>query len=338
MSVVYAIICAAALAMAVLCCVLDQKKDLWLRLFFIAVFICDLGYFLVSVSRTLSMALTVHQVVFFGNVFLPLTLMMKIMHMCGAKYPKAMPSALVILGLVMVAGAFGPGEFGLYYTCVSIERIDGVTRLIREFSPWFAGYALYYAGYTVVMLAIVFRAARAKRLADPNHAGFLVCVVMINLVVWIVQKIVPGEFEILTVTYLLSELFILFMHKAAQDYEKAAAPEPVPAPAEPLPEKVPEPEPAPEVKAGPESWSQEEELLFSAEWIDSVLAHEELSALTDREKTVLRHILSNKKRREIAEMMVVTESTIKKHISQIYKKLGVKGRIELFVKLKNLVQ
>lgn len=327
MTFVYAVISAAALALAGICCVIDKSKDVWLRLFFVAVFICDLGYFLVSVSQTLSEAIAVHRVVFFGSVFMPLLLMMKIMHMCGTKYPQKLPSALVLLGMVMFVGAFVPGTFGLYYTNMTIERVNGVTRLVREFSPMFIVYVLYYVIYSLAMLIAIFRAVRAKRLADPNHAGFLASAVLLNVVVWIVEKLVPSGFEILTVTYLMSELFILFMHMTLQRYGLLDR--------EPVVDDVPE-VPAPEERE-PVREGHDGGMLFSPEWIERVVStREELSCLSEREKEVLKHILANEKRKEIAEELVVTESTIKKHTSQIYKKLGVTNRIDLFVKMKSL--
>ncbi len=55
-------------------------------------------------------------------------------------------------------------------------------------------------------------------------------------------------------------------------------------------------------------------------------------ALTDREKEVLRYLLEGKKRSEIACALCVSEETIKKQITSIYRKMGVATRSELFVK------
>lgn len=51
--------------------------------------------------------------------------------------------------------------------------------------------------------------------------------------------------------------------------------------------------------------------------------------LTTKEKEVAQMILNKKKNREIADEMFVELSTIKTHINNIYKKVGVKNRREL---------
>ena len=55
-----------------------------------------------------------------------------------------------------------------------------------------------------------------------------------------------------------------------------------------------------------------------------------VSSLSGREQEVLRLILANRKRRDIAQELFVTEHTIKKHTAGIFKKLSVSSRAELY--------
>ena len=59
----------------------------------------------------------------------------------------------------------------------------------------------------------------------------------------------------------------------------------------------------------------------------------ELQSLTNREKEVLKFILEDAKRKDIAEALCITENTIKKHTANIYTKIGVVNRKELYNKL-----
>lgn len=60
-------------------------------------------------------------------------------------------------------------------------------------------------------------------------------------------------------------------------------------------------------------------------------------SLTEREKEILGHLLKGKSNKEMADLMFVSTETVKTHLQNIYKKLGVKSRMEaalLFLKEK----
>src|SRR4030067_1702257 len=60
-------------------------------------------------------------------------------------------------------------------------------------------------------------------------------------------------------------------------------------------------------------------------------------SLTEREKEILGHLLKGKSNKEMSDLMFVSTETVKTHLQNIYKKLGVKSRMEaalLFLKEK----
>lgn len=60
-------------------------------------------------------------------------------------------------------------------------------------------------------------------------------------------------------------------------------------------------------------------------------------SLTEREKKILGHLLKGKSNKEMSDLMFVSTETVKTHLQNIYKKLGVKSRMEaalLFLKEK----
>lgn len=64
---------------------------------------------------------------------------------------------------------------------------------------------------------------------------------------------------------------------------------------------------------------------------------DEMGSLTDREKEMLRLLLQGKSNKEISGITFVSTETVKSHLQNIYKKLGVKSRLEavaLFLKEK----
>lgn len=85
-------------------------------------------------------------------------------------------------------------------------------------------------------------------------------------------------------------------------------------------------------------------ILFSVKWItqlsanDMELIREKVDeqdrfgeyALTPRQKEIETMLLAAKTRRQIAGELGVSESTVKNHTSELYKKLGINSRVELF--------
>lgn len=57
--------------------------------------------------------------------------------------------------------------------------------------------------------------------------------------------------------------------------------------------------------------------------------------LTLRELEVLKHVVEGYKNKEIGEKLFITPHTVKAHLTQIYKKLGVENRTSAAIKAKD---
>ena len=71
MSLIYGVIAFISLCMVGICVTADKKRDIWLLLVFVSVSVCNLGYFMLSVSPNLSSALNSNRLAYLGSVFLP---------------------------------------------------------------------------------------------------------------------------------------------------------------------------------------------------------------------------------------------------------------------------
>ena len=60
------------------------------------------------------------------------------------------------------------------------------------------------------------------------------------------------------------------------------------------------------------------------------------SILTKREKEVFNLLIMNKSTRDIADILDISEKTVRNHISNAMQKLAVKGRAQAVVELSRL--
>ena len=70
-------------------------------------------------------------------------------------------------------------------------------------------------------------------------------------------------------------------------------------------------------------------LSFGVTTADADRGRVHLEKLTQREKEILSLLLEAKENREIAEILCVSEQTVKNHIHHLYDKLGVSNRMQL---------
>ena len=320
MTTVYGIIFAVALVMVGVYFFVDRKRDIWLMLLFISVAVCDLGYFLLSASETLNAALWSNRLAYLGSVFLPFSLLMMIMNLSRFRYPKFIPKALIGLNTVMFLIAASGGILPIYYKDVSLGFSDGGTYLIKEYGPLHNLYKVFLFAYFASMVAIIIYTAVKKTVVSTKHSVFLAFVVIGNIATWLVENMIGTGFEFLSISYIVSEGLILFLYGILQDYGLADTQRISDSAVEAVPENITATE---TIKS------------FSEKQIENIFNNWKiLDTLSQREKEVLGFILENKKRKDIAETLFVTESTIKKHTSAIFKKLEITNRTELFEKAK----
>ena len=317
MSTVYGLALAASLLMIGVYYYVDRKHDKWLMFLFVCVAVCDLGYFLLSLSKTLNAALWANRIAYLGSVFLPFSLFMMVMNLSRFSYPKYLPQILIGINTVMLLIAASGGILPIYYKNVSLDFINGMPVLIKEYGPLHAVYKVYLFVYFAAMVSVIAYTAVKKTVVSSKHTVFLAFVVIGNIAIWLVENMIHSSFEFLSISYIVTEGMVLFLYSILQDYGLTDIPQEAVAATQQHTE-APE-----EIKA------------FSNEQIDEIMkSWNTVNTLSQREKEVLRFLLENKKRKVIADTLFVTESTIKKHTSGVYRKLEITSRGELFEKAK----
>ena len=326
MTTLYGIIFVISLLMIIAYFVVDRKRDIWLLFLFVCVAICDLGYFLLSVAKSLDFALWANRIAYLGNIFLPFSILMMIMNLSRFAYPKCLPGILIGNNMIMLFIASSGGWLPIYYKDVSFEIINGVGTLVKDYGPLHNLYKVFLFAYFSAMIAVIIYTVIKKTVVSVKHSIFLAFVVIGNIAIWLIENSINAGFEFMSISYIITEGLILFLYGILQDYGLAdtqgISSESV----------VIQTETAQTV-----SNEQTANIrYFEQNQIDVIFENwDDIRSLSQREKEVLRLIMQNKKRKDIADELFVTESTIKKHTSSIFKKLNINNRSELFENAKS---
>ncbi|MBE6685899.1 MAG: hypothetical protein E7591_01555 [Ruminococcaceae bacterium] len=216
MSLAYGIIALISLCMVGACVIADKKRDVWLILVFVSVSVCNLGYFMLSISQDLGSALNSNRLAYLGSVFLPFFMLMMVLRFCNIRRRKALTVSLVVLGILMLGITTTPGILPIYYSTVDIEFVNGTTKLVREYGPLHLLYYVYLFGYMISMVLVTFYAIIKKKIGSRIHTALLLCTVFCNIFIWLIEQFLPRGFEWLSVSYILTECLILAIYRSMQ--------------------------------------------------------------------------------------------------------------------------
>ena len=294
---------------------LVRKKEPWLLLLYVCVTIVNVGYFLLSISKTVEFAIFANDVAYVGSVFLSMSMLLTITKLCGFEIKKKLIITLGTISIVMFLIVATVGILPWYYKEVELVFVDGAAKLKKVYGVLHPVYLVYLVGYFTAMVACIVQSIRKKMIASQRHASLIAAIVFGNIAVWFVEKFIPWDFEFLSVSYIFSEIVLLGLYWMMQDYVRVdLVPQPTQEVARPAPVDI-------------ATMPMEEKILK----ILSFLKEGEL--LATREREILEMVLENKKRKEIADELCLSENTIKTYTRTLYGKLGVSSREELYALL-----
>ena len=316
LTIIYAAAAVLSLMLLIGYCCLVPKRDPWFLLLFASIFVVNLGYFTLAISRTLEEALLANRISYLGSVFLPMSMLMIILGATKSKYPKWLAAALMGLGIVIFLIAASPGYLDIYYKQATLVIVNGTSTLEKVYGPLHSIYLVYLLGYFGSMIAVIIHAIRKKRLTSVAHAVILLIAVFVNICVWLIGQLVDIEFEFLSISYLITELFLLGLHIFLMEAERLQQTLNSQTPPSPSPSPVPR-------KTAEE---QHQRFLIG------------LSELTQTERAVYDAYISGMSTKEIMSLLNIKENTLKFHNKNLYSKLGVNSRkqlLEIYSYIKN---
>ena len=294
----------------------DKQKNRLFASLFGCVAAANGGYFLLSVCNSLAAARVINALSYFGTAFSMLVMLLIICDVCGVRVQKWAATALTAISAAAFLLAAGGDWMGLYYKAISLETVNGTTRLIKEYGPLHGLYALYLGLYVAIMVVIIARAAKEKRLASPKYTLFLFTAVLLNLGVWLVEQIVDVDFEFLSVSYIATEVLLLLIYGMLCDYGIVHPDAGI------LSVQLLTQLNTRQVQPGALPSGMEDMFRSFAE---------KVKTLSSAERRILNLYIAGHEIADLPDLVFVSINTVKKHNRNIYQKLGVASRDELML-------
>ena len=320
LTIIYGAAAALSLLLLIGCLLLVRKNRVWFILLFSSVLVVNIGYTVLAMSTCLEMALWANRVAYLGSVFLPLSMLMIILNVTNTKQPNWLHGALGILAFVIFLIAASPGILPIYYKEVSFTVVDGAATLVKVYGPLHPLYLIYLVGYFAAMVAVIVRAQIKKAIDTAAHAVILAIAVFVNIGVWLIEQLTSIEFEILSISYIISELFLLGIHLVMNEYQRMKK----------ILKQVES------VQNYSDAETSTPDLMLEKPVEDRAIAPERievfmlgLKSLTPTEREIYNAYIARLTTKEIMANMNIKESTLKFHNRNLYGKLGVSSRKEL---------
>ena len=276
-----------------------KKKDIWFVVLFISVFIVNMGYLALSMSNSLNEALWANRLSYLGSVFLPLSMLMSIIKISKLNYKKWLMGILLGTSVVVFLIAASPGYLDIYYKSVSLENINGVSVLVKEYGSWHCIYLFYLLGFFGAMVGTTIHAAVKKKIESTAHATIILVSVFVNICVWLLEQLVKIDFEFLSVSYIITELFLISVYLMIQYQDSLITS---------LKEKL----------STPQGQMTKTIIKNSPEFAENLkFFSEQISTLTSTEKAIYDCYVAGMSTKEVLAQRSIAESTLKYHNSNL---------------------
>jgi DNA-binding CsgD family transcriptional regulator len=170
------------------------------------------------------------------------------------------------------------------------------------------------------MVTVIIRAKIKKTIDTTANAAILAIAVFVNIGVWFIEQLVAIDFEMLSVSYIISELFLLGVHLVMNEYRRLKM----------IVKQVES------VQNYSEAETSTPNVMLEKPVEDEAIAPERieffmmgLKTLTPTEREIYDAYIARVTTKEIMANMNIKESTLKYHNRNLYGKLGVASRKEL---------
>ena len=316
MTLVYGAVAVLSVMLLIGYLLLEKKKERNFIFLITCVAIVNTGYFLLAAANSLPMAMFANAISYFGTAYSMLAMLLIISGVCQMKKRKWLRCVFIGISTAAFLLAASGDWLGLYYRSVDITSVGGMTKLVKEYGPLHILYTVYLLSYVLIMVGIIYFAAKQRRLSSFKYTLLLFVAVLLNIGVWAVEQGFNEDFEFLSVSYVVTEVILLLIYSMLRDYG-IVQPGGQVVSVQMLTQLNTQ-------KITPGALPPSMEDMFHA-------FAEKVRTLSSAERRILNYYIDGHDTADIPDLAFISIHTVKKHNRSIYQKLNVASRDELML-------
>lgn len=198
---------------------LDLKKNVNYEMVFLATLISNIGYFSISMSKTVEEAILANKLTYLGGCFLPLFLLMTLCDLCKHKVSKKQFAAMVTVCIAVLGCVWSVGYSNAFYEKVELGQKYGATYLIRTYGPLHAVYAAVLICYMALLALLVVHTYFKQKDVSHRTTMMLAAVVFFNILAYAAERVFHSRIEWMPFVYLLDEVILLTIIRKVSMYD-----------------------------------------------------------------------------------------------------------------------
>lgn len=201
----------AFVALIIFILISDRKVLFYNAAFFIFVLIANLGYLFVAGSSNVEEAVVAFKFTYFGGCGLSLFLMMLVCDACKINLPKFARIAMYGLNCTVMALAMTIGYTDWFYKKCDIEKLNGISVLVKEYGPCHNIFLVMLYGYMVAgIIMLIYSLIRRKKLVYKN-IFLLLSLYVFTVLCYTVGRKIFREIDPVCISYCIDVVILLFV-------------------------------------------------------------------------------------------------------------------------------
>lgn len=186
-----------------------KRFPVFITCIFIVVPISNLGYFLISLARTVPEALLGTKISYIGGCYANLFLMYTIFTLCNLNIKKWVRFLLFVVTTISYGFVLTIGYSGLFYKEVTGELINGIYVLHKNYGPLHTLYYVLIVVYMFIMFATTFHAIRKKKDVSKHILKHLLTCEIICVLLFFTGKFFHFKLDFVPLAFLVCQIILL---------------------------------------------------------------------------------------------------------------------------------